>query len=139
MWPLILNAFPTPDVEGGHLTLEIFNLKEFVLMSLFCALFLVVQQLKFRSIFIQTYFAPMHHTLSKSVRNSNTSVQNKIFIGMTILTLPLQHFHYHIWNVEKLVQKYKLASILVLSLLLKLVIVMQHSLVQLLQKYNLHA
>ena len=108
-------------------------------MSLLCVLFLVVQQLEFRSIFIQTFFAPMHHALSKSVRNSSISVQNKIFIGMTILTLPLQHFHYHIWNVKKLVQKYKLASILVQSLLLKFVIVMQHSLAQLLQKYNLHA
>ena len=63
-------------------------------MSLFCALFLVVQQLKFRSIFIQTYFAPMHHTLSKSVRNSNTSVQNIYWndnTHTTTSTLPLPY------------------------------------------------
>jgi len=45
----------------------------------------------------------------------------------------------HSWHVKKFVQQYKLASLLVLSLFLKLITVMQLSLVQLLQKYSLHA
>ena len=63
----------------------IFNFKKFVLISLFCALFLLVQQLEFSWTFIQTFFVLAHDALSKSVHDTSTGVENNIFTEMTIL------------------------------------------------------
>jgi len=54
----------------------------------------------------------MHHAQNKSVHNTSTGVQNEIFIAMTILKPSVHQLHQHLWHVKKLVQKYKLASLL---------------------------
>ena len=56
------------------LQVVILNFKKFVLIWLFCALFVLVQ-LEFSWTFIQNYFALIHHTL---MHNTSTGVQNEI-------------------------------------------------------------